>query len=175
MTLIKFYSLKEEYGQFGNFYYAPFIDSKGSRWETTEAYYQAHKFEHIPSYFHLIRFADTPRKAFLLGRMDASNEIVGNEAVYEGSKYTVNAEILRHAHFRIREDWNLIKLSIMYEALTYKFTQHEYLKRLLLNTGDAELQEDSPVDSYWGIGRDGKGENWLGHLLMTLRTELRSM
>lgn len=175
MTIIRFYSLNERYGEFGNFWYAPFIDSSGLRWETTEAYYQAHKFVHVPSYFHLIRFADTPRKAFLLGRMDVGNREVGDEKVYEGAPYTVNSEILRHAHFRMREDWDFVKLSIMYEALIYKFTQHPRLQEMLINTGDAELQEDSPVDYYWGIGADGSGKNWLGHLLMTLRTELQKM
>jgi predicted NAD-dependent protein-ADP-ribosyltransferase YbiA (DUF1768 family) len=32
--------------------------------------------------------------------------------------------------------------------------------------------EDSPRDWYWGIGKDGKGQNWLGKLLMERRQEL---
>jgi len=35
----------------------------------------------------------------------------------------------------------------------------------LLNTGEAELIEDSPVDNYWGIGSDDKWLNNLGKLL----------
>lgn len=171
--VIRFYRSCDPYAEFSNFHHAPFVDAEGYRWETTEHFYQAHKFEHIPSFFHLIRFADHPRKAFLMGRLDPSNERIGTEPVHDGAKYSVNAEIMRHAHHRMREDWNFVKLSIMYEALTYKFTQHPSLKSLLLNTGDAHIEEDSPVDSYWGVGEDGKGHNWLGHLLMTLREELR--
>lgn len=173
MNTIRFYHADEPYAEFSNFHRAPFVDDQGLRWETTEHYYQAHKFAHIPSYFHLIRFADTPRKAFLLGQQDPSHERVGSEHVYEGSKYSVNAEIMRNAHFRMCEEWHIIKLSIMYEALTYKFTQHTGLRTLLLSTGDAMIEEDSPSDSYWGTGADGKGHNWLGHLLMTLRNVLK--
>lgn len=173
VAVVRFYGSSDPYAEFSNFYRAPFTDDEGLLWETTEHFFQAHKFKHVPSYFHLIRFADTPRKAFLMGRQDTSNERVGNQRVYDGSKYTVNAEIMRHAHFRMREEWHLVKLSIMYEALIYKFTQHQDLKNLLLSTGDAKIEEDSPYDSYWGTGADGKGHNWLGHLLMVLRNELK--
>ena len=47
----------------------------------------------------------------------------------------------------------------MYEALKAKFTQNQELKRLLLGTNDRMLVEDSPVDPYWGIGKDRTG--WL--------------
>lgn len=171
--VITFYHSNEPYAEFSNFYPASFVDRHGRHWQTSEAFYQAHKFEHIPSYFHLIRFADHPRKAFLLGRLDPSNPTYGNQNVHEGSKYTVIQEVMRHCHFRMREDWDLVKLAIMYEGLIYKFTQNEYLKHKLLSTGDVQLEEASPTDYYWGTGEDGTGENWLGHLLVTLRTELR--
>lgn len=35
------------------------------------------------------------------------------------------------------------------------------------------IVQDSPYDSFWGIGPDGKGENNLGKALVKLRTELR--
>jgi len=41
----------------------------------------------------------------------------------------------------------------------------------LLHTRPAELIEDSP-DNFWGIGKDGNGENNLGKLLMAVRQEL---
>lgn len=79
-------------------------------------------------------------------------------------------------------------------ALRLKFTQHPKLKKLLLNTGDAELVEvvtipylhsihdcdqgrpssqDSPRDWFWGVGADRTGDNELGKALMRLRDELR--
>jgi len=70
------------------------------------------------------------------------------------------------------EDWEEVKDGIMLDALRLKFTQHSELKELLLSTGDEEIIEDSPIDSYWGCGSDGEGKNMLGKLLMKLRSEL---
>jgi predicted NAD-dependent protein-ADP-ribosyltransferase YbiA (DUF1768 family) len=38
----------------------------------------------------------------------------------------------------------------MKKALQAKFTQDQTLKTLLLETGDSEIIEASPRDSYWG-------------------------
>ena len=54
-----------------------------------------------------------------------------------------------------------------------KFSQNPDLAELLLATGDAELIEDSPSDSYWGTGRDGNGANWAGRVLSEVRDRLR--
>ena len=61
----------------------------------------------------------------------------------------------------------------MYVALYAKFTQHEHLRKLLLETGDRKLIEHTSRDSYWGDGGDGSGQNKLGKLLMKLREELK--
>lgn len=46
----------------------------------------------------------------------------------------------------------------MFEALEAKF-RDEAMRNLLLSTGDKTIVEDSPHDSYWGCGSDGKGQN----------------
>ena len=53
----------------------------------------------------------------------------------------------------------------MYVALYAKFTQHERLRKLLLETGDRKLVEHTCQDSYWGDGGDGSGQNRLRKLL----------
>ena len=59
-------------------------------------------------------------------------------------------------------------------ALISKFTQHEDLRRKLLDTGDAKLVEHTTRDRYWGDGGgEGKGRNRLGVLLMRVRDELK--
>jgi N-glycosidase YbiA len=73
----------------------------------------------------------------------------------------------------MRADWEEIKEGVMFRALVLKFTAHPELKTLLLSTGDATIIEDSPKDSYWGIGADGKGKSRLGYLLMKLREEIK--
>ena len=75
--------------------------------------------------------------------------------------------------FEMRDNWDEIKVLYMYKGLRAKFTKNRDLMKYLLDTGDAELVEDSPYDSYWGRGRDWKGENKMGKLLMRLRDELR--
>jgi len=47
------------------------------------------------------------------------------------------------------------------------------MRDLLLETGEKELLENSPVDAYWGVGPTGDGLNHLGKLWMKLRDELQ--
>lgn len=71
--------------------------------------------------------------------------------------------------FDVRHDWNVIKQDRMRAVLLAKFTQHPDLAGWLLSTGSKILIEDSKTDSYWGIGKNGKGQNMLGKLLMETR------
>lgn len=66
-----------------------------------------------------------------------------------------------------------IKFDIMVKCNIAKYSQHPNLKKVLLDTGDAILMEDSKVDYCWGIGADGTGQNLLGKALMEVRTKLR--
>jgi ribA/ribD-fused uncharacterized protein len=77
----------------------------------------------------------------------------------------------------LRSDWEEVKLGIMSLGLSLKFKDPE-LKRMLLETGDAELIEGTTWhDRIWGICTcnecGGKGKNQLGNLLMTRRAILR--
>lgn len=72
-----------------------------------------------------------------------------------------------------RSDWFDVNVEVMDKILHAKFTQHEDLRKKLLETGDRELIEDSPDDVFWGIGRDRRGRNELGKALMRLRGRLR--
>ncbi len=71
------------------------------------------------------------------------------------------------------KDWLNINISIMEELLRAKIDQHPYVKQKLLETKDLIICEDSPYDSFWGIGKDRNGENWLGKLWMKLRDEIK--
>ena len=137
---ITFYSQKQAYGEFSNF--SPHaITVDGVRWPTVEHFFQAQKFAGTPQY-KKIRQARSPAIARKLGR---SRKV------------------------RIRRDWEAIKLDVMRKGLRAKFTQHEALRRLLLDTRDATLVEHVASDSFWGDGGTGRGKNWLGRLLMELR------
>lgn len=72
----------------------------------------------------------------------------------------------------LREDWEEIKEQTMYEIVKAKFTQNKALARLLLDTGDAYLEEGNWWhDTTWGVC-NGVGENKLGKILMRVREEL---
>lgn len=73
----------------------------------------------------------------------------------------------------MRPDWDQVKAQVMYECCLAKFLQHPELRKQLMETGDQELIEDSPVDYYWGCGKDGTGQNMLGKTLMKIREELK--
>lgn len=74
----------------------------------------------------------------------------------------------------MREDWDIIKINVMKDLVRQKFTNHQDLKENLLATGDSYLEEgNSWHDVFWGVC-NGKGENWLGKILMEVREELRN-
>lgn len=72
----------------------------------------------------------------------------------------------------IRDDWDSVKLDIMYEIVLAKFTQNPKLLDKLKATGDAILIEGNYWhDTFWGVC-EGKGKNYLGKIIMKIRAEL---
>lgn len=142
---IEFYSVGDDFGEFSNFApYEIFLGKK--RWPTSEHYFQAQKF------------------------VDAKDR----EQVRRAKTPMIAARIGRDRKRKIRRDWNSVRVSVMREAVLAKFTQHEDLRELLLSTGDAKIVEHTDNDSFWGDGGDGSGENWLGRILMELRSSLET-
>ena len=61
----------------------------------------------------------------------------------------------------------------MYEIVYAKFTEDDFMKQSLINTGVHELIEGNTWnDTYWGVCK-GRGHNKLGKILMKVREELR--
>lgn len=74
---------------------------------------------------------------------------------------------------KLRDNWNQVRLGLMYVIVLSKFRHNMELKQLLLDTGDAELiEENTWGDTYWGVC-EGVGDNHLGKILMKVREELR--
>lgn len=72
----------------------------------------------------------------------------------------------------LRDDWEDIKLHVMYEVVLAKFSQNEFLKQKLIATGREWLEEGNTCgDRTWGTV-NGVGQNLLGHVLMTVRSVL---
>lgn len=72
----------------------------------------------------------------------------------------------------MRGDWDKIKDQVMYDVLFAKFSDAG-LKAKLLATGDTQLIHlVTWNDLYWGRGKDGKGLNRMGEILMQVRKDL---
>jgi hypothetical protein len=74
----------------------------------------------------------------------------------------------------VRPDWIYVRERIMRDILIAKVAQHPYVQKKLLETGDRQLIEDSWRDSFWGWGEDRKGENRLGKIWESVRSELQA-
>ena len=86
---------------------------------------------------------------------------------------TPAAAKFRGRKVNLRDDWEKVKVEVMYKINLDKFTRHEDLRAKLMATGDAHLVEGNDWgDRFWGVC-EGKGANQLGVILMRIRSELR--
>jgi len=143
-----------------HFYPAP-IRLDGEVWPTVEPLYRAQK-SLDPGYRRAILSAGSPGRA---KRLAARPDTPRRRSAQ--SWFRTNGALPR-------ADWNAVKLEIMRRGDWAKFTQHEDLGAALRATSAALLVEDSRADPYWGIGPDGRGENWAGRVLMEIRHALRA-
>jgi ribA/ribD-fused uncharacterized protein len=147
---IKFYRANEKpYGAFSNLYQSP-VEFEGKTYPTAEHAYQAGKAAK-PAVRDWILSAPTPA----LAAMAAHGLYVWD----------------------VVPDWASIKFARMRKVLRAKFTQHEDLAKLLIETGERRLVEagtvSNAVNRLWGEVA-GSGQNMLGVMLMELRKDLIS-
>lgn len=138
-------SFRNQYGFLSNFFRLPAsLAYNGIAYPTVEHAYQAQK-----------TLDDKDRAA--IARLSTPGE-----AKRYGRK-------LKHLH----PNWDSIRLDIM-RALVWEKFRDPYLRKLLLDTGDAKLvEENSWGDKFWGIcDRTGEGENHLGEILMDVRRRI---
>ncbi|KAK8342783.1 hypothetical protein V6Z11_A08G264700 [Gossypium hirsutum] len=156
-SIIFFYKTWDLYGAFSNFsphpIQMPDEDGNYVTWFSVEHYYQANKFIGVSNplaqdCIDKIKSAKSPEEAARMGRLTQR----------------------RHPHL-VRSDWESVKIDVMYRALKCKFSIYPHLNSMLLSTARSVLVEASPHDLFWGGGRDGEGLNYLGRLLMKLRSE----
>lgn len=144
--IIYFYVEREKpYGCFSNFSGHGFMLDE-LYWATSEHYFQAQKFVDTP-YLEKVRQIKTPKDAANMGR---------------------------NRSLPLRADWEQVKDDVMQKAVLQKFSTHADIREILLATEDKVLVENSPIDYYWGCGKDGSGKNKLGQILMAVREILRN-
>lgn len=97
------------------------------------------------------------------------------QAEVRAAMYAFEAKALaRRRPDALRNDWDEIRDLVMETAIREKFKQHPCLQKELENTGDEEIIEASPVNTYWGAGASGTGKNMLGRILMKVREEFKT-
>ncbi|MEP0874117.1 NADAR family protein [Trichocoleus desertorum AS-A10] len=144
MTIYFYVEREKPYGCFSNFSAHGFM-LDDLYWATSEHYFQAQKFVDTP-YLEKVRQTKTPKDAANMGR---------------------------DRTLPLRSDWEHVKDDVMQKAVLQKFRTHADIREILLATGDEILVENSPIDYYWGCGKDDSGKNKLGQILMAVRETLR--
>lgn len=66
---------------------------------------------------------------------------------------------------------NFDKVVVMKEIMRSKLLAHTEIQSLLKKTGKKEIIKNHPLDSFWGTGKHGKGDNMMGKIWMELREE----
>lgn len=169
---IYFYENDKNYKEFSNFHPCPSLVINGVQFPTSEHYFQCAKFKGSKFTECTQTFGEGARAVFNFARDNQSSVIDG---WYGKSSFT-----------GIFYPWwpdykpNLKDLE-MYKAVYHKFTQDEYLKHLLLFTGDKIIVEHAYPDDYWGDRNFqlrqkqwnlGDSENHLGQILMLVRMDI---
>ena len=115
-----------------------------AEWPSAEHYYQAMKFED-DAIREKIRQAPHPRDA---------------------------SKLAKQYKKQVRKDWDKIQATVMKRGTYMKCRTHKDVASALLKTGDKKIVENSQYDYYWGCGRDGRGKNNYGKILMDIREKL---
>lgn len=117
----------------------------GYEWPSVEHYYQATKYGD-QAYADQIRLAETPAEATKLGKSKK---------------------------FEPRRDWNKVKVTVMTRGTYIKCRTYPEIAQQLLDTDNLTIVELSQYDYFWGSGRDMRGNNAFGKMLMAVRNRLR--
>ncbi len=121
------------------------FELEGKVWPTVEHYFQGMKFTDETRQEN-VRTAATPAQARKLGRK---------------------------RHNSLRRDWKQVRETVMTRGVYVSCRTHPELAEALLNTGDQKIVENSNFDYFWGCGRDRRGDNCYGNVLMNVRAKLR--
>ncbi len=122
------------------------FELEGKLWPSVEHYIQAMQFSDEARQ-EAIRIAPNPRTAQKLGKTGWFK--------------------------RARDNWKETRVAYMTRGVYTRCRTHGEIRAALLATGDTPLVENSQYDYFWGCGRDRRGDNMYGKVLMQVRDKLR--
>jgi ribA/ribD-fused uncharacterized protein len=148
---ITFRKTAERFGGLSNMAGGYLLNVNGIKILTSEALYQACRFPHLPEVQQLIIAERSPMTAKMRSKPYRDNS---------------------------RPDWDLVRTRMMRWCLRVKLVQNwNKFSKLLLDTRDLPIVEDSRKDDFWGAKPGDEeiltGANVLGRLLMQLREQLK--
>ena len=138
-----FFSMYDDESSWSRHAIKPF-ELEGVQWPSIEHYYQSMKYD-SKEYREKIRNAATVQEAEKLGNKRFKKK---------------------------RSDWKQVETTIMTRAVYTQCRTYDDMAESLLKTGKENLVEDSQFDYFWGCGRDRRGQNHFGHILMNVRKKL---
>jgi ribA/ribD-fused uncharacterized protein len=118
----------------------------GAQWPSVEHYYQAMKFED-EAHRNKIRECTSAAEAAKLGKSRRAKR---------------------------RKDWKKTSTVVMTRGTYIKCKTHPEIAEQLLSTGGLRIAELSGYDYFWGSGRDMRGKNNFGKVLMAVRDKLKT-
>ena len=128
-----------------SFAYSPF-ELDGAIWPSVEHYFQAMKFTDPEQQTNILE-AKNPRQARKKGRSRLK---------------------------KIRGDWKTTKQAFMTRAIYTKCRSYPEIAKQLIDSYPNQIIENSQYDYFWGCGRDRRGQNYYGKILMAVRDKLMS-
>ncbi len=138
-----YFSMVDEQGPWSRRSIKPFpLD--GREWQTAEHYYQA------------MRFADEVNVAAVCDAHSAQDAVRLGKGWFK----------------RKRRDWKALRVTMMTRAIYTQCQIYPDMARALLETDEQILVESSQYDYFWGCGRDRRGSNHYGKILMNIRAKL---
>ena len=146
-----FYKTREQWGQFSNMAHGFPLVLEGKTIYSSEALYQAAKFDPI-----------------------SSPEVV-NEIMFEPNSMASKMKAKKYKSI-VLPNWDEIKVDVMVAVVTIKYLQHKtFFDDLLDQTGNRIIVEKSRRDRLWGAVPDGQGnlvgDNLLGEIWMNIRND----
>lgn len=170
--LVEFYGSKAQTDPYGkwlsNCVYAN-VTIDNVVYRSSEHYYQCQKFNIRKDDPSVVAWCKT--RSIPLDHQLAVNELFRSQLLTL-TPVGVAKEGQTNRAIPMRGDWEQVKRRVMYDAVLAKFLQNKDFADALKNTGNAVLVERAPTDSIWAINSKGRGSNWLGVILMMVRSVL---
>lgn len=117
-----------------------------TQWPTVEHYYQASLFN--------------------------SSDIKENIRHLPSAKAAI--QFTKWRFFQKKSDWKKLRQVLMTRAVYTKCKTYPHIAKILLDTGDKRLVENSAYDYFWGCGRDRRADNTYGKVMMNVRDKLKA-